>query len=526
MAEQVDLRSVVSIIRRRLLMLAAVAVVGALVGVGLVTWHPPLYSSTSKILLQPTVDATTGESAAWDAGTQVNVAQSDAVLAPAAAAVSPPLSRREVRHRVSATAPTADLLAIEARGRTGDEAADLAQAVAEAEVAYQTETNSSLTAAERTELGDRRTSLEKTLDVVDSQVAGTRERLDQEDAGSAIGRQDASTLAQLIAQETDLVLAINQLDTKIRNAGDGAAARIIEPASPATRPNLLLWYVAGALGAGLVALLLALIVLVSLARRDAMLATRDEIADAIGSEVLASMRTQAARTVAGWLSLLETYAPSVAEGWMLRSAFASMGLGELAMGHPDTRRADTTDEHHLICVVSLADDGRALSVGPQLASYAASIGISTLLVPEQGDATAALWAACSSQPGEEDLRPHLRVASRRRTKRPPELTVLVRALDRKAPRLPRLSREAVVVLAVSSRAASSEDLARAAVAAYESGFRIAGVLVADPDPLDKTTGRQLHERLQQPPLPSRGGGPRAIARPHVVGDSSRTGGAS
>ena len=85
-------------------------------------------------------------------------------------------------------------------------------------------------------------------------------------------------------------------------------------------------------------------------------------------------------------------------------------------------------------------------------------------------------------------------------------------LDRHPPEMPRLDRTTAVVLAVSSRSASSEDLARAAVVAYEAGFRISGVVLADPDPLDKTTGRLLpHERLQQPPLPSRGSRPRAIA---------------
>ena len=163
-------------------------------------------------------------------------------------------------------------------------------------------------------------------------------------------------------------------------------------------------------------------------------------------------------------------------------------------------------------MLSLHDDVRALSIGPQLASYAASIGISTRLVPEQGDATAALWAACSSPGGDEEVRPHLKLASRRRTRHAAELTVIVAVLDRRSPRMPRLDRKATVVLAVSSRAASSEDLARAAVVAYESGFRVSGVVLADPDPLDKTTGRLLpHERLQQPPLPSRGSGPRPLA---------------
>jgi len=89
--------------------------------------------------------------------------------------------------------------------------------------------------------------------------------------------------------------------------------------------------------------------------------------------------------------------------------------------------------------------------------------------------------------------------------------------------MPRLDRTATVVLAVSSRAASSEDLARAAVVAYESGFRISGVVLADPDPFDTTTGRLLlDERLQQRPLPSRVSGPRPVA----LREAPRSGGAS
>ena len=182
-------------------------------------------------------------------------------------------------------------------------------------------------------------------------------------------------------------------------------------------------------------------------------------------------------------------------------------------GSREARGANVAAVHRLLCVASLADDPRALSMGPQIASYAASIGVSTMLVAEQGDATAALWAACSSQPADEEVRPNLRVASRRRTKRQPQLTVLVTVLDRRSPRIPRLDADAVLVLAVTSGAASAEDLARAAVAAYQSGFGVGGVVVADPDPLDHTTGRLLpHQRLRQVPLPSRvtGAGPTAL----------------
>ena len=523
MAEQIDLRSALSLLRRRRMVLVLFAVVGALMGVALVTWHPPLYASSSQVLLPATTDSTTGESTTWDAPTQVSIAESDAVLGPAAKAVSPALSRREVHDLVAVRAPTDTVLVIEARGKTGEAAAALAEAVAEAEVAYQTEVTSSVSAVQLQTLRERRAALQATRDTVNRQVARTHDRVAEEEPDSPIGRRDASTEAQLIAQQTDLTLEISQLDTKIDGASGTSGATIIEHASPADRPNLLLWYVVAGAGLALLTVLMAILVMVNLARRDAKLGTRDEIADATGGEVVASLRSQVPRTVAAWRQLLESYTPSVAEGWALRTALSHVGLGDVAMGRPDESVADRAPERHLLCVVSLADDARALSMGPQIASYAASIGISTLLVPEQGDATAALWAACSSQPADEPIRPGLRIGSRRRTKNPAELTVLVSVLDRTSPRMPRLDRSAVVLLAVSSRSASAEDLARTAVAAFESRLRIAGTVVADPDPLDRTTGRLLlHERLQQPPLPSRDSGP----KPTALRDTGRTGGAS
>jgi len=63
--------------------------------------------------------------------------------------------------------------------------------------------------------------------------------------------------------------------------------------------------------------------------------------------------------------------------------------------------------------------------------------------------------------------------------------------------------EAVVVLAVSSGSATAEELARVAVTADDAGLRIPGMIVADPDILDRTTGRLLRsERTRQLSLPT------------------------
>src|SRR4051794_10616292 len=101
MAEQIDVRSVLSLLRRRRMLLVAVAVLGSLMGVVLVIWHPPLYTSSSQVLLPAGTDTAAGSTTTWDAETQVSIAESDAVLGTAAKAVSPPLSRREVHQLVA-----------------------------------------------------------------------------------------------------------------------------------------------------------------------------------------------------------------------------------------------------------------------------------------------------------------------------------------------------------------------------------------------------------------------------------------
>jgi hypothetical protein len=50
-------------------------------------------------------------------------------------------------------------------------------------------------------------------------------------------------------------------------------------------------------------------------------------------------------------------------------------------------------------------------------------------------------------------------------------------------------RTTTTVLAVTSGAASAEQLARVAVSVTADGRDIAGILVADPDSSDRTTGR-------------------------------------
>jgi hypothetical protein len=161
-----------------------------------------------------------------------------------------------------------------------------------------------------------------------------------------------------------------------------------------------------------------------------------------------------------------------------------------------------------VLVVVLSGDLRGLAVAPQMASYAAAAGIRTRLVAAQPHEDAAvLWAACSSVRANEEPRRGLVVDTlpRKHKEHDVELTVMLAVVDRDRPELERtLPRTAVTVLAVSAGTCTAEELARVAVTADDADRSIDGILVADPDSLDRTTGRLLqHERFQSVSLPMR-----------------------
>ena len=81
---------------------------------------------------------------------------------------------------------------------------------------------------------------------------------------------------------------------------------------------------------------------------------------------------------------------------------------------------------------------------------------------------------------------------------------MLAVVDAKEPSLEGVQQTAVTVLAVAPGMGTREDFARLAVALDDVGRRVDGVVVADPDPSDRTTGRRtLDERAMQAPLPLR-----------------------
>ena len=269
------------------------------------------------------------------------------------------------------------------------------------------------------------------------------------------------------------------------------SASMLQPALGATgtsRVKRLVVY--GAIGA-VAGVLIGAIVALLISRGDRRLRERDEIANCIGVPVLASFPVAHPTDPVGWTELLEGYEPAAVHGLHLRQALQQLGILDVT---PDDSGERSTSS---LAVVSLSSDPRAVAIGPQIAVFAASLGIPTTLVigPQQDVAvTATLQIACSAPPPASSKRPrHLRVAVADQLE--PDrrsgaaLTVVVAVVDVKSPHVADAMTVTATVLGVSAGAATADQLARAAASVAAGGREIVGIFVADPELTDRTFGR-------------------------------------
>ena len=228
-------------------------------------------------------------------------------------------------------------------------------------------------------------------------------------------------------------------------------------------------------------------------RSDRRLRERDEIANSIGVPVLASFPVGHPSNPGGWARLLKDYKPGALHALQLRKALQQLEMA--ATG----RNFGTGNGRWSFTVLSLSSDPGALALGPQLATFAASQGIpTTLVIAPQPDATvtASLRTACAAPPRSSEWPSHLRaivgegdVEGDAEGERDDTLAVAVGVVDSRNPQAPDTMRTTVTLLGVSAGAATADQLARVAMSAVSDGREITGILVADPDSDDATTGR-------------------------------------
>ena len=106
---------------------------------------------------------------------------------------------------------------------------------------------------------------------------------------------------------------------------------MVQKATAAEGPSTVLRLLAFATAGALAGILLAVAIVLLTARRDMRVRLRDDIADAIGSPVLAAVRSRPQRSVAGWSELLGTYRVTPVESWALRQVLRGLVPGEAAV---------------------------------------------------------------------------------------------------------------------------------------------------------------------------------------------------
>lgn len=465
MGEQVlDLRATGAALRRRLGAIALVGVVGAVLGAGVPLLRPPMYTSSSEVLLPTPVVV---QNRAPDPDTQVAIASSQAVLGQAGKAVTPALSFRDLGRRIKVSAPSDQTLAFKASAPTAADAEALATAAAKSEVAY--------VAAASSQSEDKGlTSLLHTLAQNVDQL-----HLSMRSAKGAESPQSAALSAQLAT----LTGQLQTLTTSITPST--GAATIIQPASPAARPGFVGTYIVPVGGGLLAGLLLASALVLIGARIDRRLRSRDQLAAAVGRPVIASLAGKAARSIGGWHHLLAAYEPSPVDAWALRQVLRRVPAG--------------ADGRRTVTIVGLENDTRGMALGPLIAAYAASGGVTTELV--LGDAPHSLgMATAMRRAAGTDVRPGLRISDGKPST-DADLTVVVTVVSG-VPAAANVLGEGhgPVLLGLSPGVATAKQVARAAMAGDDHG-EVVGVVVVDPDSGDRTPGR-LHSHDHRSARPS------------------------
>jgi capsular polysaccharide biosynthesis protein len=282
------------------------------------------------------------------------------------------------------------------------------------------------------------------------------------------------------------------------------SARVLQPATTAAGPNPLTHRLVYGLAGAIAGLLAGIVVATAKGRGDRRLRTRDELANSIGVPVLASLPVGHPSNPQDWAELLGSYEPAAVHGWRLRKTLQHLNVAGVKI------TASPEGQPSTVAVVSLPKDPRALALGPQLAVFAASLGIPTALVighSQDPEVITALKVACVGWQGEHrGLQVAVLGKDGPEIPNGTELTVLVAVTDGADRRPVDMLQATATLLGVSAGGATAEQLARMAMSAVAEGREVVGLLVADPDPSDRTTGRIPQPLRPLPRMPARHNG--------------------
>ena len=487
MTEQIlDVRGSLRLLRRFWKTVAVVLVIGLLAGAAYGAIRPPSYSAKALVLLPGATNAASEQSSAQAGNTittDARIATSAAVLLPAGRKVDPSLSLATLQRRVSTSASSdATVLGISATGSSAARAEALANAVADELVSFVTSIGSVANSGTVSALQSEENQLSQQLASLQSEIATVNGRLAGESPTSKEGQDDTNLVAAYSSEQTNLQLQMNQLksevtDTELGQVSANQGTQVIEravSASSSRTSTLVLWVLVGALVGAAAGSVLVL----ARHRADPKLFTRNQIARALGVPVVLSMQGQTKNSSSEWDSLLERYNPSPSEQWNVRKALREIG--------------SLDGETPQLEILVLAGDSAAAALAAQVAIGAAVSKVATLFVfVDEHSSLPTLQTACLRLAGRGDPRTYLQVLPDLDllADRSPELTVITRVLDGDTPDHFPANPGTVTVLAVSSGAATEDQLARIAIAATDSGHPLRAVMIANPSSEDQTTGR-------------------------------------
>jgi uncharacterized protein involved in exopolysaccharide biosynthesis len=248
-----DSRWALATLRRRRSVLAAAAAAGLFAGVAYVAVEPPPLTSTTMILLPTPALA---ESSSSDVETQVRIALSASILQQAGQAVAPSIPARSVEKMIKVSAPTNQLIRIDATSSDAAKAKALSQAIADSYVGYVSNTAREVTAAALADLNVRKDNLQEQINQLQNEIVATRKRQQAVDPNTGEGKEEAQLLAGLRTQQANLSLQLDKVQDKIATgtpvgsavgAGTSVVQQATEADGPSTFVRVLVWAPLGAL---------------------------------------------------------------------------------------------------------------------------------------------------------------------------------------------------------------------------------------------------------------------------------------
>jgi capsular polysaccharide biosynthesis protein len=521
MAQVVDLRSVLRGLRRRRQVVLAAVLVG-LVAAGLfVVVSPTTYIAKARVVLPPSPVDSSGHDTR-DINTEVQIVRGTAVLAPITKAVQPSIALSDLQRAISVRGISSQIIEISAHSGDATRAAQLANAVAGSYVAFADDTATAEANATASAYAQEVSQLDQQVQQLDQQIASNTVALTG--LGPADAQRRTAVIDTLRSEQAALAQQLNvdqsriadsQLQSQLSRQGTQVLQPALTPTHPAS-PKPVTDIALGVLGG----LLIGGIVALAIENGDHRLGTRDGIAEAVRSPVLASLAVPPLDAPEPCRTFLQSWEPSVVESYALRQGFARLGLdgtsGASGTGASGTGASGTGAASNLVLVGLEGDDGAAALV-LELAVFTVTRGTQTALIfASHDEAGASLRAACSAAaPGGLSPRPGLVIHGASGGVDPDlldgaELAITFVVADSGPIVIPTWDRPTQVALVASAGRFTADRLEAVAAACLDAGGPLGGVFVADPDPGDRTTGQRGGVRLGADGLGGPGaGGPGA-----------------